>query len=335
EWLEQYLQLPTLDPRVRTLAADITRDHTNDYDKARAIERYLLANYTYSLAGGHGEKDPLADFLFDNTSGHCEYFSSAFVILARAANIAARPAGGFYGGVYNSSGDYIALRQADAHSWAEVYIPNHDWVVFDPTPASGALIAPDDGFFAKVGRYIDSLQLLWYKWVIRWDLDAQIDFLRGVGKKLQGLGDFLPSGKGGLGKAMGNLRDAITPLRIAIALGMVVLVGLWWFRRRRLGPAKGAENSARRVANSRDAKVARRVYESLVKVAERRGVTVTDSTSPGRLLAALRADSPYSAEVAGPVIRFYEDIVFGGRTLDKSALELAKQNVRMLRRAGQ
>ena len=46
---DTYLQLPRLDPRIKKLAENITARSTNDYDKAANIQRYLIANYAYTL----------------------------------------------------------------------------------------------------------------------------------------------------------------------------------------------------------------------------------------------------------------------------------------------
>ncbi len=43
-----YLQLPELDPRVTALAAQVTANTDNAYDKAQAIENYLEAGYGYT-----------------------------------------------------------------------------------------------------------------------------------------------------------------------------------------------------------------------------------------------------------------------------------------------
>ena len=75
--------------RVRSLAERITAGESTPYRKARAIEQYLQANYTYRLAdpsqGGVPEgHDPVDWFLFESREGTCGNFSSAFVILARS-----------------------------------------------------------------------------------------------------------------------------------------------------------------------------------------------------------------------------------------------------------
>ncbi len=75
----RYLEPPTnLDRRTNDLAGRVLQaaGARNGYDAALAIESHLRGNYGYSLdlkAGGH---DPLADFLFNVKSGHCEYFAT-------------------------------------------------------------------------------------------------------------------------------------------------------------------------------------------------------------------------------------------------------------------
>ncbi len=51
--------------------------------------------------------------------GFCEHYASAFVVLLRAAGIPARVVTGYQGGTINPNGDYMIVRQSDAHAWAE------------------------------------------------------------------------------------------------------------------------------------------------------------------------------------------------------------------------
>lgn len=41
----------------------------------------------------------------------------------RAAGVPARIVTGYQGGERNAIGDYLIVRQADAHAWAEVWLP--------------------------------------------------------------------------------------------------------------------------------------------------------------------------------------------------------------------
>ena len=53
----------------------------------------------------------------------------------RAAGIPARVVTGYQGGYYNSVGNYLVVRQSDAHAWTEVWLQDRGWVRIDPTAA--------------------------------------------------------------------------------------------------------------------------------------------------------------------------------------------------------
>lgn len=158
-----YLQLPeTLPERVRRLALSLTGPYANPHDKALAIETYLRDNYTYSLKPSvAGDGHDFADhFLFESRSGYCDHFSTAMAVLLRAAGIPSRWVKGFVPGEPMAEGQalqllaeagagflpagaegtapgdtfYSLVRNSDAHSWVEAYIPGAGWVAFEPTP---------------------------------------------------------------------------------------------------------------------------------------------------------------------------------------------------------
>ena len=56
------------------------------------MEARLQNDFAYTLDMKATGPDPLADFLFNVRAGHCEYFASAFVVLARIAGIPTREA---------------------------------------------------------------------------------------------------------------------------------------------------------------------------------------------------------------------------------------------------
>ena len=96
--------------------------------------------FTYTLSPGQPLGTHTVDeFLFETKRGYCEYFSSAFVVLMRAAGIPARVVTGYQGGELNPLGDYLIVRQSDAHAWAEVWLEGQGWVRIDPTAA----VAPE------------------------------------------------------------------------------------------------------------------------------------------------------------------------------------------------
>ena len=125
--------------RVRILAERITAGESTPYRKARAIEQYLQANYTYRLAdpsqGGVPEgHDPVDWFLFESREGTCGNFSSAFVILARSVGLPARVVAGWS---ITPTGNAQTVYADQAHQRAEIAFDGMGWVPFEPT-AGGA-----------------------------------------------------------------------------------------------------------------------------------------------------------------------------------------------------
>ncbi|GAU08203.1 transglutaminase family protein [Desulfoplanes formicivorans] len=100
--------------------------------------------------------DPVDDFLFNVRKGYCEHFASAFSFLMRAAGIPARVVVGYQGGEPNPVGEYLIVRQSDAHAWSEVWLEDAGWTRIDPT----AVVSPlriEQGAQALVGRAGDTL----------------------------------------------------------------------------------------------------------------------------------------------------------------------------------
>lgn len=164
---EPYLQLPDSTPqRVRDLAATTTEAFTNDYDKAKALETYLRETYPYTNTpdvSKQQSKDVVDAFLFEIKEGYCDYFSTSFVVMARSIGLPARwvkgyasgydPAdlerrrtGGFeFGDVDPNGPGTYTVRNADAHSWAEVYFEGYGWIPFEATGGfSLPVIYPDN-----------------------------------------------------------------------------------------------------------------------------------------------------------------------------------------------
>lgn len=152
--LAVYLQLPDdLPDRVRQLAQEVTAGATNDYDRAKLLEAYLKENYPYTNTpdlSRQRSRDVADAFLFEIREGYCDYYSTAFVVMARSIGLPARWVKGYATGYDPAveelfrltqgeytpdpvgAGTYI-VRNADAHSWAEVYFEGFGWVPFEPT----------------------------------------------------------------------------------------------------------------------------------------------------------------------------------------------------------
>ena len=143
---EKYLSLPvTVPQRVHALAESLTADFNNPYDKAKAIERYVRT-YPYSLdVTPPAPNQDVADyFLFDLKKGYCDYYATAMVVLARSVGLPARLVVGYANGIYNARSAQYTIREADAHSWVEIYFTGVGWVEFEPTAGQLELNLPDD-----------------------------------------------------------------------------------------------------------------------------------------------------------------------------------------------
>ena len=180
--LERYTQLPeTLDPRIAALARTLMVGDT-PLERILALESRLRRDWTYSLAGDQNNDAPLEDFLFGRKSGHCEYFATAMTVMLRTQGVPARVVNGFLGGERNDFGDYRMIKQGDAHSWVEVWFPEAGWQSFDPTPAAGQLAPLAEGIAAAMRRFADGAAMLWYSWVVEYDLERQVGLLRDIGQ---------------------------------------------------------------------------------------------------------------------------------------------------------
>ncbi len=132
------LQRPEgFDPRSVALARR-WRQRFGDNDAAivkRALAMFHDQDFRYTLNPPPLDRNSVDDFLFNTRAGFCEHYASAFTFLMRAAGIPARVVAGYQGGYWNAMGDYLLVRQSDAHAWSEVWLPAHGWVRIDPTAA--------------------------------------------------------------------------------------------------------------------------------------------------------------------------------------------------------
>ncbi|GIV80112.1 MAG: hypothetical protein KatS3mg050_4506 [Litorilinea sp.] len=136
EELAVHLQLPdTVTPRTRELAQELTAGLDGPFAKAQAIEQYLRT-FTYDLTvpPPPADVEDVADyFLFDLQRGYCDYYATAFVVLARLAGLPTRFATGFAVGHWDPYEQIWIVTEAEAHSWPEVYMPPYGWIPFEPT----------------------------------------------------------------------------------------------------------------------------------------------------------------------------------------------------------
>jgi transglutaminase-like putative cysteine protease len=132
-----YLNIPdTVPQRVYDLADELTKGCKTDYEKMKAIEDYLNANYYYTKAPGKvPDGREITDyFLFDSKQGYCTYFATAMAILGRAEGIPTRYVEGTLVDFTRTVKIHTySVIGNDVHAWTEAYIKGVGWIPFEPT----------------------------------------------------------------------------------------------------------------------------------------------------------------------------------------------------------
>ncbi|WP_435552367.1 DUF3488 and transglutaminase-like domain-containing protein [Natrinema sp. CGMCC1.2065] len=114
---------------------EITAGADTPYDKAVAIEDALESTKRYSLEVSQPSGNVAEKFLLEMEAGYCVYFATTMTQMLREEGVPARYVTGYTTGQQVDDDTYV-VRGLDAHSWVEVYFPDHGWVRFDPTPSS-------------------------------------------------------------------------------------------------------------------------------------------------------------------------------------------------------
>jgi transglutaminase-like putative cysteine protease len=174
----------------------------------RALRYFREQPFYYTLEPPLLADPPIESFLFETRRGFCEHYATAFVYLMRAAGVPARVVTGYQGGDWNPLGQFLEVRQADAHAWAEVWLSERGWTRIDPTaavaperiergidldassldvsfnPAGDELAERAQGLrdWLRQGRRLwSSIDHAWNQWVLSYDPDSQRRFWEALG----------------------------------------------------------------------------------------------------------------------------------------------------------
>lgn len=196
----------------------------------KALEWFQTEGFLYSYAPPALDSDDVIDeFLYESKRGFCEHFASTFVVMMRMAGLPARVVTGYQGGV--DMGDYLLVKQSDAHAWAEVYIdqPDHElggfWQRVDPTSVvsperlfrgSGNIIEQRRSLFdfpwlRQTREHLDRYRFRWNQWVRDFNVSKQQALFDAIGIKHRE------------GKDL-----AIMLLAILAVSGAFIFAWLWW-----------------------------------------------------------------------------------------------------------
>lgn len=284
DWLGPYLRVENMGDEFRELARELEVDNPGQVDRIEAVLEHLEGyGYTTDLQTSprvEAGADPVEGFLFDIREGHCEYFASSMAMLLREMNVPTRVVNGYYGAHYNEVGEFYAVRQADAHSWVEVWIDGPGWVTFDPTPPAGRTAGDGAALFPKLAQWADALRNAYLGYVIDFDLADQTNLFRSLGLN-KSRRAFEVNWRGVVGWIVG-----------LIALALAVR---WLLRRWREGPLHPATVELRRV------------LRALAKL----GVEPAPAATPRDVVEVLRPDRPELAHAVEAFVAAYEPARFG------------------------
>ena len=114
--------------------------NSGDEELIRRILRHFNQEpFHYSLNAPYLGVNSVDEFLFDSRTGFCEHYASSFAVMMRMAGIPARIVTGYQGGWFSELGNYMLVRQSDAHAWTEVWLSGSGWTRVDPTAAVSPL----------------------------------------------------------------------------------------------------------------------------------------------------------------------------------------------------
>ncbi len=180
-------------PKTAAAAQKIKNSFPQEKKRLQALLNFFQkANLIYTL---HPKALDLNhstdDFLFVKRAGYCVHFASAFVTMARMANLPARIVTGYKAERSNSVKDYLVVKEKDAHAWTEVYIDKH-WLRVDPTSTarqidqkSAALLNPSNpqtpqGAWERVNIYLMYIKYQVEEWILRYSHLRQMQLIEAI-----------------------------------------------------------------------------------------------------------------------------------------------------------
>jgi protein-glutamine gamma-glutamyltransferase len=212
--------------------------------------RWLNGRHGYSLKVNlpGGDRDPVVAWMESDLPGHCELFTAAFTLLARAAGYPTRAVTGFKGGDWNAYEDYFMVRNSHAHAWCEIYDGRAGWIRVDPTDGSAPVNASaqsgaDESRLLTQrsdrtwGARLDAVRILWYRRIVSFDQRTQIALIVGLKETTDRfravVRALMEDASAALRRWRGRPWEAWRAwCRVAGAAAVLAAGGLWWRRGR-------------------------------------------------------------------------------------------------------
>ena len=193
EWLEN--------PKTQNLVKSLLKKSST---KREIIDQMLMIftkDFFYTLNPPTWPiHNPIDYFLFVSKRGFCGHFAVALTYMLRYAHIPARVVSGYRGGELNPLGDYLIVRQSQAHAWVETYVNDLDgWVRIDPVDfipremidksiedVSTGYISDNriPSVFRQIISVWDYVNYKYRMWIVDYSYEKQISFFKRLGLDL-------------------------------------------------------------------------------------------------------------------------------------------------------
>jgi protein-glutamine gamma-glutamyltransferase len=141
-----------LDPRISKLASSWAQGTERGWRQVEAVVTRLREDYRYDPEAGltPDAADAMCSFLFEHRRGDDYAFATAACLLLRSLDYPCR----FVEGLYAHPRRFDPQTQqtpvqmpADLHTWVEVMLPSHEWIVVEPTPGF-LVLGPEQSLLA-------------------------------------------------------------------------------------------------------------------------------------------------------------------------------------------
>ena len=315
----KYLQMTSkypdqLNPRTTQLGKSLAaRFDTSEEIVNEVLAMFSRESFFYTLKPPLLGENVVDEFLFASRRGFCEHYASSFALLMRTAGIPARVVTGYQGGEFNDVGNYLIVRQSDAHAWTEVWIKGRGWIRVDPTAAvspdrieSGLDDALDDEvssfrirnrnpIFGNLMFNWDNLQHGWNDWVLDYDDQKQRNFLSELDLGIKNWSDMV----------------------IALVMMLVAVTGSFWLIAwyRELPPRPAAYEI---------------LFKRLLRKLARRGIVKKPSEDTRALLRRISTDEIAQSDQLARIIDLYNRIKYGRNGGSPQALKQMRSMINSL-----
>ncbi len=283
-------------PKSYNIAKEIKKTFPTAKKRADAIiEFFKTQMLTYTLKPEALDLNNSTDsFLFEKRQGYCVHFASSFVTMSRMAGIPSRIVTGYKADLSNAFKNYLAVKEKDAHAWAELYIDKH-WVRIETTSTASSIEAEslaqlsagakdENKLLKKINLYLMYAKYQVETWILYYSHIRQLQLLA---------------------YAKDNPRFVITFVFSMIVLVLLTFVIITYFKR----PTYGSE--------------AIEILQPLLKRMKKEGYTRDKEETLHHYLTRYLKENP-QMNIVKEIDKLYEQLSYGGDNTKASKQKLKK-----------